>query len=51
MDTLPRLEDLDTLYETYSELRENVEGFVINFNNSIQKYVRRKDGKFGPHTF
>lgn len=44
---LPNKEQLDTIYEEYSEQHNDrkVEGFVINCNNSITKYVRMKNGK------
>ena len=43
---LPKKEYLDSLYDKYlSEVNRPVEGFVINFNNNICKYVRMKNGK------
>lgn len=43
---LPNKEQLDTIYEKYSEQHSDrkVEGFVINCNNSVTKYVRMKNG-------
>ena len=61
MDIVPRLdmcidvdnvsiESLDKLYEQYCIImKRDVEGFVINNNNSITKYVRMKNGKLEPH--
>ncbi len=47
---LPNKEELDYLYSKYvSKVNRNVEGFVINCNNSIEKYVRMKDGKLQEH--
>lgn len=38
------------IYEKYCQkVGRNVEGFVINYNNSIQKYVRMKNGKLAEH--
>lgn len=58
----PQLDFLDTLYDKYCHEingyldanRETVtdfkvEGFIINNNNAIQKYVRFKNGKLTPH--
>ena len=50
LGSYPRLEDLDELYEQYTkEVNRNVEGFVINQNETIRKYVRMKNGKLTPH--
>ena len=47
---LPDKENLDKLYEKYcSKVNRDVEGFVINFNNHIEKYVRMKNGKLQEH--
>ena len=47
---IPSKEELDTLYETYCEkVQRNVEGFVVNYKNQIQKYVRMKNGKLAEH--
>lgn len=45
------ISQLDILYEKYTELHKNrnVEGFVINDNNTIHKYVRFKNGTLAPH--
>lgn len=44
---VPTKEQLDNIYNKYCEKVGNrkVEGFVINNNNSICKYVRMKNGK------
>lgn len=44
---LPNKEYLDSLYDKYKEGvgGRNVEGFVINYNSMITKYVRMKNGK------
>lgn len=44
---LPNKEDLDKIYDEYCEKvgGRKVEGFVLNYLNSICKYVRLKDGK------
>jgi len=48
--TYPTKEYLDGLYERYTkEKGRNVEGFVINHNNNIRKYVRMKNGKLSEH--
>lgn len=46
LNVLPNKAHLDSIYQKYidKEQRE-VEGFVINYKNSISKYVRRKNGK------
>lgn len=50
LSILPNIEDLDSLYEKYCALENRpVEGFVINNNNQIQKYVRLKGGVLRPH--
>lgn len=50
IEYLPNKEDLDTLYSAYCEVvGRDVEGFVINYNNSIEKYVRMKNGKLEEH--
>lgn len=43
---LPNKAMLDKIYQRYIDKEQrDVEGFVINYNNSICKYVRRKNGK------
>lgn len=47
---IPNKEQLDSIYNKYIEkVNRNVEGFVINYNNSISKYVRMKNGKLREH--
>lgn len=47
---LPDKQNLDVLYSKYCEkVGRDVEGFVINYNNSIEKYVRMKNGKLEEH--
>lgn len=47
---IPYKEDLDKIYEKYVKKEErNVEGFVINYENNITKYVRMKNGKLQEH--
>lgn len=47
---IPDKEHLDRLYSSYCrDVNRNVEGFVVNYNNSIEKYVRMKDGKLSEH--
>ena len=47
----PTKEYLDNLYIEYSEMKNfrKVEGFIINNNENIKKYVRFKDGKLTEH--
>lgn len=50
LDHYPSLEELDKIYLQYSEKQDTkVEGFVINNDNRIEKYVRFKNGVLGPH--
>lgn len=50
LDHYPSLEELDKIYLEYSEKQDSkVEGFVINDNNKIEKYVRFKNGVLEPH--
>lgn len=47
---VPKKEDLDELYAKYVEqVGRNVEGFVVNYNDDIRKYVRMKNGKLEEH--
>ena len=48
---VPSIEDMDSLYDNYGRAQEcrEIEGFIINNNNSILKYVRMKNGKLEPH--
>lgn len=46
----PTITYLDSLYEEYTKkVNRNVEGFVINYDNNIRKYVRMKNGTLEPH--
>lgn len=46
LNVLPNKEHLDGIYTKYLEkVGRQVEGFVINYNNIICKYVRMKNGK------
>lgn len=50
LDHYPNLEELDKIYLEYSEKQDsNVEGFVVNNCNQIEKYVRFKNGTLEPH--
>lgn len=50
LNILPNKEQLDGIYEKYCQkVKRNVEGFVINYNNNISKYVRMKNGKLAEH--
>lgn len=47
---LPNKEQLDSIYEKYTnKVKRNVEGFVVNCDNIINKYVRMKNGKLQEH--
>lgn len=47
---LPRIEELDELYDWYSEsVKRDVEGFIIINDGAITKYVRMKRGKLEDH--
>lgn len=47
---IPNKEQLDSIYNKYTEkVNRSVEGFVINYNDSISKYVRMKNGKLREH--
>ena len=47
---IPDKDKLDILYERYcTKVGRNVEGFIVNVNNSISKYVRMKNGKLTEH--
>lgn len=50
MQIIPTKEQLDKMYAKYCDkTNRKVEGFVINYNNQIQKYVRMKNGKLQEH--
>lgn len=43
---IPTKDFLDSIYEKYTEkMNRKVEGFVININNNVTKYVRMKNAK------
>ena len=47
---VPKKEELDELYAKYVEtVGRNVEGFVVNYNDDIRKYVRMKNGTLSEH--
>lgn len=47
---MPTIAELDGLFELYElEQGRECEGFIINNNNSITKYVRRKSGSLMDH--
>lgn len=47
---IPDKDSLDLMYERYVEkVGRNVEGFVVNYDNRITKYVRMKNGKLQEH--
>lgn len=49
-ETVPDKISLDGIYEWYLSMVDRpVEGFVINYRNHIQKYVRMKNGKLSEH--
>jgi len=50
INVIPNKEYLDSIYSKYIEkVNRNVEGFVINYENIISKYVRMKNGKMQEH--
>lgn len=50
LNILPNKEHLDSIYEKYcKKVGRNVEGFIVNYNNIISKYVRMKNGKLQEH--
>lgn len=50
LETKPTLEQLDELYEKYvDDTGRKIEGFVINDDNKITKYVRLKRGVLQKH--
>lgn len=50
LDYVPDKEKLDVLYQKYTDKsKRDVEGFVVNTNNTIRKYVRMKNGKLQEH--
>ena len=50
LNVIPKKEYLDSIYEQYcNKVKRNVEGFVIDYKNTILKYVRMKNGKLQEH--
>lgn len=50
INNIPNKEQLDKIYEKYcNKENRNVEGFVVNYDNRITKYVRMKNGKLQEH--
>lgn len=50
INNIPNKEQLDNIYKQYTEkVKRNVEGFVVNYDNRITKYVRMKNGKLQEH--
>lgn len=50
VDTVPDKFGLDSLYESYTmDLGRDCEGFIVNTNNTIVKYVRMKNGTLTEH--
>lgn len=50
INVLPNKKYLDNIYEKYcNKVKRNVEGFVLNYNNIISKYVRMKNGQLREH--
>ena len=50
LNIIPTKEHLDSIYEKYcAKSNRNIEGFVINYQNMISKYVRMKNGKLQEH--
>lgn len=51
LDHYPKIAELDSIYEQYcKEVNRKVEGFVVEFQDNIRKYVRYKNGKATKHT-
>ena len=47
---VPDKEKLDVLYQKYCDKKaRNVEGFVLNYQDKVTKYVRMKNGKLAEH--
>lgn len=50
IEYIPDKDKLDILYARYTKkVGRKVEGFVVNINDSIEKYVRMKNGKLQEH--
>lgn len=49
-ESYPTIELLNTIYSYYTEkANRSVEGFIIEQNNNVNKYVRMKNGKLEEH--
>lgn len=47
---IPTKAELDVIYKEYCEkVNRNVEGIVVNYQNTVTKYVRMKNGKLQEH--
>lgn len=47
---IPNKEHLDTIYDNYTKkVKRSVEGFVVNYQDIISKYVRMKNGTLQEH--
>lgn len=50
LNVVPTVAHLDSLYEKYTNAeKRDVEGFVVDIQNQITKYVRMKNGKLAEH--
>lgn len=50
LKVIPNKKDLDVIYAGYCEkVNRDVEGIVVNYENTITKYVRMKNGKLQDH--
>ena len=50
LKVIPNKNDLDVIYAGYCEkVNRDVEGIVVNYENTITKYVRMKNGKLQDH--
>ena len=50
LSIIPDKTKLDKLYDSYcKKVNRNVEGFVVNYQDRITKYVRMKNGKLAEH--
>lgn len=50
LKALPNKSHLDSIYKEYcKKMQRNVEGFIVNYQNIISKYVRIKNGKLQEH--
>lgn len=50
LNYIPDKDSLDKLYSKYTDkVKRDVEGFVVNYNDNIRKYVRMKNGQLQEH--